>query len=177
MAEIASLIPLISGAAGAASSYQEGQATKMVANINAQSANLQGEDARRIGEQDAAQRLQQGGMDASSARAKAAAQGINVDTGSAAKVQGDIKAAAITDASTIRKNAAMQAWGYGVEASNYRMQGRFAAIAGWNQGAQSLISGGMQSALLYDQLQKNKKPNTTTVRPPDGKNMSDPGNR
>ncbi len=154
MGELASLLPLIQGGMQAASSYSEGQATKMVANQNAKYANLQAEEALRIGEQDAGRRMLQGGQDASSAMAKAAAQGIRVDTGSAAATQEDIKRAAIMDAQTIRTNAAKQAWGYGVEASNFRTQGRFAEIKGYSDAAQSIAGGGARYA--YDQYNMSK---------------------
>lgn len=159
MGEVASLIPLLQGGMQAASSYQEGQATKMVAGINAKYADMQGREALRIGEQDAGRRMLQGGQDAGAAMASAAAQGIRVDTGSAAQTQEDIKRAAIVDAQTIRTNAAKQAWGYGVEAANYRAQGRFAEIKGYGDAAQSIASGGMRYA--YDQYtisKYNKKP-------------------
>lgn len=149
MGEIASLLPLVSGAASAASSYSEGQASKMVANQNASYAKMQGAEALRIGEKDAGNRMLQSGQDAGAAAGKAAAQGILVSTGSAAATQEDIKRAAIQDASTIRTNAAKQAWGYGVEAANYKAQGRFAMIKGYTDAAQSIASGGMRYA--YDQ--------------------------
>jgi hypothetical protein len=143
----------------AASSYQEGQATKMVAGINAKYADMQAQEALRIGEKEAGRRMMQGGLEASSAVAKAAGQGIRVDTGSAAQSAEDIKAAAIADAATIRTNAAKQAWGYGVEAANFRTQGRFAEIKGYGDAAQSIIGGGARYA--YDQYSMskfNKKP-------------------
>lgn len=154
MGEVASLIPLLQGGMQAASSIQEGQAAQMVGNINAKYADMQAQDALRIGETEAGKRMMQGGLEASSATAKAAGQGIRVDTGSAAKSAEDIKAAAIIDAQTIRTNAAKQAWGYGVEADNFRTQGRFAAIKGYSDAAQSIIGGGMRYA--YDQYAMSK---------------------
>jgi hypothetical protein len=160
MGEVASLIPLLQGGMQAASSYQEGQATKMVAGINAKYANMQGQEALRIGEQNAGRRMLQGGQDASSAAAQFVGGNIRADKGSAAQTQEDIKNAAIVDAQTIRTNAAKQAWGYGVEATNFKNQGRFAEIKGYSDAAQSIIGGGMRYA--YDQysLSKygNKKP-------------------
>lgn len=164
MGELASLLPLVQGGMQAASSYQEGQATKMVSNINAKYADHQAQEALRIGEQDAGRRMMQGGLEASSAVAKAAGQGIRVDTGSAAKSAEDIKAAAIEDAATIRTNAAKQAWGYGVEAANFRNQGRFAEIKGYGDAAQSIAGGGMRYA--YDQYKMGKfgdKPKDTST--------------
>ena len=165
MGEVASLLPLLQGGMQAASSYSEGQAGKMVAGINAKYADMQGREALRIGEQDAGRRMMQAGQESGAAMAKAAGQGIRVDTGSAAKTQEDINAAAIVDAQMIRANAAKQAWGYGVEASNFRSQGRFAEIKGYGDAAQSIAGGGARYA--YDQYTMgkfNKKP-----EPLDGK--------
>lgn len=154
MGEIASLIPVIQGGAQAAQSYEQGQASKMVAGINAGYAKQAAQDALRIGETDAGRRMMQGGPEASAATAHAAGQGILVGNGSAADVQASIKDAAIQDAATIRLNAAKQAWGYGVEASNYKMQGRFAEIQGWTGAANSIAGGGMRYA--YDQYSASR---------------------
>lgn len=169
MGEIASLLPLIQGTTAAAGAYGEYEASnaqgryrQRAGNINAQLALRQGEDATRIGEDEAQRRLRQGGQDASSERVRLAAQGVNVNTGSAARTQQDIANAAGQDAATIRKNAAMQSWGYGVDAINSKAGGKMARTAGRYQGTQSLISGGMQFARYglesYNESQKNKKP-------------------
>ncbi len=151
MGEIGSLLPLLQGASSAAGAYgqysasmAEGRYGRAVGNMNAQLALQQAEDAERVGTQEASKRLQQGGQDASSERARMAAQGINVDTGSAAQTQEDVRKAAEADAQTIRKNAAMQSWGFGMDAVNSRSRGKMAYRAGKNEGLSSLISGGLQ---------------------------------
>jgi len=169
MGEISALLPILQGGMQAASSYEEGQASKMVSNINARYAQAQGREALRIGEQDAGRRMMQGGQEAASETAHVAAQGIRTDTGSAAAVHEDIKNAAIMDAQSIRTNAAKQAWGYGVEASNFRTQGRFAEIKGYGDAAQSIIGGGLRYA--YDQYRfgyKTPPPDNGPVPTPYG---------
>jgi hypothetical protein len=186
MGEIASLLPLLQGASSAAGAYgqysasmAEGRYGRAVGNMNAQLALQQAEDANRVGEQEAAKRLRQGGQDASSERARYAAQGINVDTGSAAQTQEDVRKAAEQDAVTIRKNAAMQAWGFGMDAVNSRAKGNMAYRAGRNEGLSSLISGGLQftryatESYNAGQKPKAKDDDTVFVKPPSGKKMSD----
>lgn len=172
MAELASLLPLIQGTTslvGGASQYSAstagGRYARRVGNINAELALQQAEEAEAVGVQEASRRLQQGSIDASSMRAKYAAQGIAVDSGSAAAVQQGIKGAAAQDAATIRRNAALQSWGYGVDAANSRTRGRMGYISGKYEGTQSLISGGMQFARYgieaaneYDKASKTRKP-------------------
>lgn len=166
MGEVASLLPLLQGASSAAGAYgqysasmAEGRYARGMNNMNAQLALQQAEQANQVGEQEAARRLQKGGQDADSERARYAAQGINVDTGSAAQTQQDVRAAAEQDAVTIRKNAAMQAWGFGMDAVNSRGRGRMAYNAGKNEGYQSLISGGLQFARYANEAYNaGKKP-------------------
>lgn len=94
-----------------------------------------------------------------SERATAAANGIDVGTGSAADIQANTAQLGELDALTIRNNAAREAYGYRVDAANYRAQGANARAGGANAagaagiGALSTLAGG--AARLADQWQQN----------------------
>lgn len=87
-------------------------------------------------------------------RAAFAASGVNLSSGSPADVQADAAELGELDALTIRSNAAREAWGYGVQATDYRLQaeaarrtGRSAQTAG-RIGAATTILGTGASLLL-----------------------------
>lgn len=67
-----------------------------------------------------------------SQRAALAAQGIDVNTGSAADVQSDTARIGALDELTARNNAAREAWGYKVQAWNERTQGQLAKLGSKN---------------------------------------------
>jgi hypothetical protein len=186
------LLPLIQGASSAAGGYAQQQASvaqgryaRSQGDMNATLAARQASEAERVGEIQAGRRLQEGAQAASSERARLAAQGVNPNTGSAAQVQGDIKAAAAEDAATIRHNAALEAWGYGMESIGYKHQGRMGYLSGKFEGRQSLIQGGLgfaqglaMAANEYGKIPQKPKeqPRSTpsrTVRKSGGMYMSD----
>lgn len=93
-----------------------------------------------------------------SQRAALAAGGVDLGSGSAADVQADTARMGELDALMIRNNAARQAWGYGVEATQdrskaqYARQGGKTAAAGLrNAAAGTLLTTG---ASLYGQYKK-----------------------
>lgn len=186
MAEMASLLPLIQGTAGAVGGYTqysasmaEGRYAERVGNMNAQIAARQAGEARDAGAVESNRRMRQGVQDAESAKVRAAANNLNPSTGAPARVQEDILDAAIEDSATIQKNAALQAWGFGMDSINSKFRGRMGKIAAKNEAGQSIISGGLQFARYgleaYDRSSGGG--GTTYVRPPSGKKMSDVRNR
>jgi hypothetical protein len=112
-------------------------------NQNAQMALYQGKVAMDSGERAAALRGQQAAQLIGRQRAVISSGAANVNTGSAAQVQEDTAAAAAQDRAQIMNNAALQRWGYQVEATNYEAQARMAKIAGRFNANSSLISGGL----------------------------------
>lgn len=93
-----------------------------------------------------------------------AAQGIDISTGSAADVQGDTAYLGELDALTIRNNAKREAWGFTVEATNYRAQGRLARIGGRNAqragraaGVSTFLTTTTEIGRLGSQLPRKKK--------------------
>lgn len=137
----------------AVSAYMESESIKakgkhdrMVAEQNARFAELQGEDAIKRGDKDAARVKQASKAMAGSQRASLAAQGVAVDTGSAAEVQEETQVLGALDALTVKNNAWREAWGLKVQADNYRSQARMAEM-GSNRAVQNtLLTGGINAA-------------------------------
>lgn len=135
-----------SGAADQATAMRtQGAIQSQQLNTNATLARMQAEDARLRGEVDAQRRARQGAKDIGSQRAAAAAQGIDVDTGSAADVQADTERATATDVATIRSNAWRSAWGFNVEAENKQSEAEFAKIAAESRAGSTIMTGGLNA--------------------------------
>ena len=99
---------------------------------NADLAELQAEDAIARG-RESEMRARAGTRQlVGSQWAALAAQGISLDTGSALDVVANDAMLGELDALTIRNNARREAWGYQVQATQYRQQGEFARAAGRN---------------------------------------------
>jgi hypothetical protein len=129
------------GAADAQADFQKSQA-----NTNAVYAEMQGADAIKRGDKEARALKGQGKKLIGSQRAAAAAQGIEVDSGSALDTQEDTAGLVAEDALTIKNNAWREAWGYKVQASNYQGQGAMAGLAAKNTSRSSLVTGGLIAA-------------------------------
>lgn len=113
-----------------------------VLNMNAQTTDMQAAQAGKQGEFNAAVRGLQGAQEIGKARTATAGGAVDVNTGSAAKVQEDIAAASAADQAMIKQNAALQQWGYNVEAINSRTQAKLAKSGGRFAANSNLISGG-----------------------------------
>ena len=114
---------------------------------NAGVADLQAADTIRRGQLDETKsRIATRGL-IGSQRVALAANGVQVgDPGSTGDLlQIDSARIGEEDALTIRNNAARQAWGYQVEATNYRRQGAAAVRRGRLSAASQLLSGGAQT--------------------------------
>ncbi len=131
------------GAARAQGEYQKQQYE-----TNARLADLQAKDAIDRGDKDAAAVHKKGLQVQGAQRAALAAQGIDVGSGSALEIQLETGSMARTEAAEVRNNAWREAWGYKVQANNYRGQGTMADLASQNQSRNTLLTGGLQ-ALEY----------------------------
>jgi hypothetical protein len=131
-------------AAGAASSAKgardAGKAQQKLAENNAQIAELQADDAIVRGQQEEGiHRLKVRGM-IGSQRAAWGASGADVNSGNAVDVQADTARFGELDALTIRMNAAREAWGYRVGASDMRARGQLARQEGDNKATSTILS-------------------------------------
>lgn len=131
---------------------------------NADLADLQAEDAIARGHE--AELKSRGGSRqlVGAQRASLAAQGIDIDTGSARDVVENDAMLGELEALTIRNNARRAAWGFNVQASQYRNQGELARTAGRNtakalrnQSVSTLLNGAGDLYSIYQSYGKSAK--------------------
>lgn len=127
---------------------QQGEYQKMMAGFNARLSEIQAQDAIDRGEVEATRLKKQTKQLVGEQRASLAAQGIDINSGSAYDVQQDAKEAAVVDTMTIRNNAAREAWGYKVQAQNSVSQGNYQSIAA-NQNANATMLTGILNGSRY----------------------------
>lgn len=123
---------------------------------NAKLADLSAKDALERGQVEEQRQRMVTRQTIGATRAAQAAQGVDVATGSAVDVQASEAGLGELDALMIRNNAAREAYGYKVEAINYRQQGKLAAFAGANAAAgyragsySSLLEGAANTYGIY----------------------------
>lgn len=113
--------------------------------LNAKLADYQGEDAIRRGNADAQKHRKNVKQMQGAQRVALAAQGIEIDSGSAAQIQEDTRMLGEMDAMTIKNNAWREAWGYRVQAAQGRSQAEFTRMASRNEARSTLLTGGMKA--------------------------------
>lgn len=134
------------GSAYASAKAQQSQGVYQseMAKVNATFAEEQSSEAIQAGNK-SANRVESGAQQTmGSQRAALAAQGIDVDVGSAAQVQSGTQNQAALAELTIKNNAYLQAWGYKVQATNDIYSGKFAGMAANNAASSTLLTGGLQ---------------------------------
>lgn len=124
-----------------------GKETKGIYDRNAQLAELQAQDAIERGQVEEKKARRQTEQVIGQQRVSLAAQGVDINKGSALDVQADAAYLGELDALTIRNNAAKEAWGYRVQAQDYRYRGKVAQREG-QFGAFRSILGSTGSVLL-----------------------------
>jgi hypothetical protein len=125
-----SLIPsVVSAIGGAATSGAAASGRRAVANYNASIAEnnaslaqLQAQDTITRGRESESDLYRQSGQLMGRQRANAAANGISLNEGSPAAIEASTRYMRDVDLATLRNNAARSAWGYNVQADNYRSQ-------------------------------------------------------
>lgn len=163
---------------------QQGDYEAMLFGRNAEYAEEQARDALARGqelEHDATrgERQLRGGQ-----RTALAAQGVELDSGSAAHIQANDAALADADRRQIRTNAAREAMGFTRQAEDYRMQGDWArqgaksqARALRNQSAVTLLTGAADMARSYASGPKRISRAGSTGRSSSGYGASSYGSR
>ena len=150
---------LISGGYSLGQSIVTGNAYKTQAKyqkdrfeFQSQIADLRAEDAIKRGKRTANEIQKVGQRIIGTQRAAYAAQGVELDSGSALLVQEDTASQAKIDALTMKNNAYREAWGYKTQALDYTMQGQMAEYAGAQKRAESLITGGLSFASSFNKF-------------------------
>ena len=125
-----------------AQARQQGQFEQQVAQRNAKLEEAQTTDAwnRRNTEQMRLWRAVTARL--SDERADAAASGLDVNFGSPSEQQSDILLIGMEDSSTLNENYIKEVKGYDINASNYRLRGEAARMAGEGAYFGSLLSAG-----------------------------------
>lgn len=123
----------------------QGEYQRMQYEMNARLAGLQAQDAIKRGDKAAVEVKRRAKRVIGSQRAALAAQGIEVDSGSAAQIQADTVAQSTLDVLEIKNNAWREAWGYRFQASDYMGRGRFAEMAAKASATNTLLTGGMNA--------------------------------
>ena len=117
-----------------------------VADQNARMSAFQAEDALRRGETETNRARMATKRLIGSQRAAMAAQGIEVDSGSAMDIQEDTAALGALDAQAIQNNAYMEAFGYKSQAIDYTAKAKMSKLEGRTKARNSLLTGGLQFA-------------------------------
>lgn len=162
----------LGGGVALLSAHQQSEALKAQAEferdqagMNAELAELQGEDAIKRGSLEANRALKTGRQVQGAQRAALAAQGIDVNSGSAAELLDETDAMAREDYETIKNNAWREAWGFKVQATNARGSGAMAYKAGQNKARNTMIIGGLNALSQFGQagaqVSKGAKPKIT----------------
>lgn len=154
MGEVAAIVGLtliggskIMGAHGQAAALRgQARANEQMAEQEAQDAESAAEDALRRGSVDAANLLDQIPKYVGAQGSDFAASGVDLSSGSVRAVAFDTARAIVTDAVTIKNNAAREAWGLKKEASNIRLRARLNTI-GARQAAKATVLGGTIDAI------------------------------
>ena len=126
----------------------QAQYQKQVMESNIRMANIQGKDAVRRGDRDSSRAISYSKKVRGAQRAAMAAQGIDVNSGSALDIQDETAAMGELDALTAKNNAWREAWGYKVQALDYGAKGQLMAEAARNESRNTMLTGGLQ-ALRY----------------------------
>ena len=147
MCEPATWLAVGSLVLGAAAGVQQasaqraaGRAEEAQAKENAKIANAQARNTELQGQIEEDRRRQQTRAMLAKQRTAIAANNVDMSSGSASDLLGDTAAIGEQDALTIRANAARQAWGYKVDATNSLNQGSMAKAAGKNAATGTLLT-------------------------------------
>lgn len=128
------------GAYTASAQRAAGEYEQQVAERNATIAEQQAEQARQIGNMEEERQLRRVRAVVGSQRATLAANGLDVNSGTALDLQAETAGFGAADALNLRSNALREAWGFKVDATNQRNAGRAARAQGNNQAAGTLLT-------------------------------------
>jgi hypothetical protein len=124
---------------------RQNQFQKELTEFNKDFAKSQASDAIKRGEEAVQVVKQRAKSIVGSQRAGLAAQGVDISSGAALKIQTDTQILSAVDAVKIRNNAWREAYGYKVQALEYSMRSIAAQDAANNQINSTLAAGGIQA--------------------------------
>lgn len=149
---MAEALPILTSAlVTGAESFTKAQATRTQAKLQERQLRLEedllnrrAEDAIARGDRQAAQQAQKTRRTIGQARAAAAGQGIDPETGGAFQLQTEIGTFGAVDEATIRNNALREALGFRLEAGQTRLRRSFTGIRGRSRARSTLLTGGLK---------------------------------
>jgi hypothetical protein len=163
------LSSLFGGMAQADSLRTQGEIAERANKLNAEFAELQAEDALSRGDIALDRQGRAARKILGSQRARLAAQGISIDSGSALDAQIATGALAQEDAVMIRSNAFREALGFKSQAQGYKYAATIARASGDQQAQQTLLTAGVRAleyggkaAGNYADYRKDKAPYPST---------------
>lgn len=142
-------LTLAAGGATAYSQRQTGKFNEQVANVNAENEANQAKHAAAIGLIEEERHRVKVRQFIGAQRVRAAANNVDISSGSALTMQAETARFGAEDATTIRANALQQAWGFNTQAANSRSQGRLARYAGDSGAIGTLLTTGAQAGGIY----------------------------
>lgn len=123
----------------------EGEFKEFQLNYNADLAEMKAEDAIRQGDKQADIYQKQVNQMIGAQRANYAAQGVELDSGSAAQIAEDTAAQGASNILQLKNNAWREAWGYRVQATDLSFQGSVARLTGDTAARNTLVAGGLNA--------------------------------
>jgi len=138
-----SAISFVNSIAQSQAIKRQGKFEQQQLNQNARFADLQAKDATKRGERAAKDHRQRVRVLIGSNRANLAAQGLDLDDDSALDIQLNNAEVGAVEEQRIKNNAWREAWGYRVQASNFRTSSAFTGLAAKNRVRDTIITGGL----------------------------------
>ena len=126
--------------------FQDGQDQRKYYNQQAQLAQYQVDDTLVRGEIDEKKMRRQTERTIGSQRVNLAAQGVDINSGSALDTQADAAYLGELDAKTIQTNAKKEAWGYKVQSNDLKYRGKLAQHKGRTDSIDTIL--GAASSML-----------------------------
>lgn len=168
---------LAAGALSAVTQYQSGRQEAAVASANAESAQAQAQDSVNRGNAAADEARRRNRQAMGTQMATAAANGADISTGSALDIFGDTAQFGELDALTTVNNAQREAYGYEVQARNYKSQASAAKKQGTVGAVSTLLTTPLQAYGAYKMAggdwnpftQKKAAPISAAVGTPTGR--------
>ena len=152
----AAAVPVVQGVFSALGAQSEMDAAEAAGRLqerqlafNKKLADISAEDAIARGEEQVADFTREAQRMKGAQRAALAAQGINVDAGSAAAIQHETDKQIDTDVTRIRNNAWREAWGYKMEASQLQQQTELVRLEAQGKSAAAALGGAFSAGSSF----------------------------
>ncbi len=153
---MAQAIPIFIGAGqigagllAADSIRRQGRMESIRHKFNAEMSEISAEDVLRRGEREANSVRRSGRAVRGSQRAAYAAQGVDVDSGSAADIQEETDILSEADSRTVRNNAWREAFGYKTQAADSRMASVYAKYSSKQDARRTILTGFLQGGTSF----------------------------